>query len=375
MRAARPLGGRVVSRTFLAALVIVLVALYFLAKRFMFGLGAVTNLNDGYPWGLWIAYDVVTGTAIGCGGYSMALLVYVFNKGRYHPLVRPAVMTSMFGYTLAGVAVFFDIGRYWHIYNLFLPWYANPDSVLLEVALCIALYSLVLWIEFAPTFLAHWHASRWRTRLDRAMFVFIALGILLPTMHQSSLGTMMIAAGQKLSPLWQTAWLPLLFLMTAVIMGYAAVVFESTLLANRYGLPGENRILGKLSGGVVWLVAGYLVVRFADVILRGQLGLAFKGDLAANMFWIENALFLLPLVMLAGKSGRGRPRVLFLAAASLLLAGGVYRFDCYLIGFNPGNGWHYFPAVPEIVITLGLISVELMAYLWFVKRLPVYREA
>ena len=69
------LGGRIFTWPFLVCLVFALIAVFFLAKRFIYGIGAVTNMNDGYPWGIWIAYDVVVGTAFACGGYSMALLV------------------------------------------------------------------------------------------------------------------------------------------------------------------------------------------------------------------------------------------------------------------------------------------------------------
>ena len=372
MKEKKPIGGRIFTTPFLICLGIALIALYFLAKRFIFGLGAVTNMNDGYPWGIWIAYDVVVGTAFGCGGYAMALLVYIFNKGEYHPLVRPAVMTSVFGYSLAAVAVFFDIGRYWNMYNIFLPWYANTNSVLLEVALCIAAYCLVLWIEFSPTFVK---TEQTKAKLNKVMFIFIALGILLPTMHQSSLGTMMIAAGQKLSPLWWTGLLPLLFLISAITMGYAVVIFESSIATLRYKLADETDILGKLSSIMPWLLGAYLIVRFGDVIVRGHFGLIFKGDLLGNMFILENILLIIPMCLLAVPGNRKNARLLFLSAVSLILSGGIYRFNCYIIGFNPGTGWHYFPAVPEIFITLGLVSVELMAYLWFIKRLPIYRSA
>ena len=125
---------------FAIALVFAGIGAWFLARRFMYGIGAVSNMSDGYPWGIWITYDVLVGTAIGCGGYAMALLVYIFNKGEYHPLVRSAVMTSLFGYALAGVSVFVDIGRYWNMFNIFNPSLMNFNSVLLEVALCIATY-------------------------------------------------------------------------------------------------------------------------------------------------------------------------------------------------------------------------------------------
>src|SRR4051812_22272085 len=84
-----------------------------IAWRMFVGLGAATALSDGYPLGLWIAFDVVTGTALACGGYAVAILVYVRNKGKYHPLVRPALLTSALGYSLAGFSVLLDLGRWW----------------------------------------------------------------------------------------------------------------------------------------------------------------------------------------------------------------------------------------------------------------------
>jgi Ni/Fe-hydrogenase subunit HybB-like protein len=346
-------------------------------------------MSDGYPWGIWIAYDVVAGTAIACGGYAMAILVYVLNKGEYHPLVRPALLASMFGYTLAGVSVMFDIGRYWQAYNLFLPGYANPNSILFEVALCIALYALVLWIEFAPAFLEglvkhkkglpkfvqNWDVRGLHKFWNKALFFFIALGVLLPTMHQSSLGTMVIITGRKLSPLWQTGMIPLLFLISAITMGYGIVVFESIYAAHGLKRPMETSLLSKLSAIIPWLLGVFLVIRFGDIIVRGVLGSLFQFNLNTLMFVIEIALFIYPFVVLLKESNRSRPLALFLSAASILLAGSLYRFNCYLIALNPGSGWHYFPSFSEIMITLGIISFEIMAYLYIVKKFPVLLKA
>lgn len=340
----------------------------------MYGLGAVTNLSDGYPWGIWIVFDVVIGTAFGCGGYAIAIMVYLFNKGEYHPLIRPALMTSLFGYSLAGLAVFFDVGRYWQIYNIFLPWYLNPNSVMLEVALCIGAYVVVLWIEFTPAFLEKLGADSAKKSLEKIMFIFVALGILLPTMHQSSLGTMMVVAGSKLSPLWWTGLLPLLFLISCIFIGYAIVIFEASITAQRYKIADESRILSKLSGIFPWMIGIYLIIRFADVAIRGHLGLAFRGDLMGNMFLLENLLLLIPMGILFMPANRNNARMLFLSAISIILAGTLYRFNCYLIGFDPGVGWKYFPAAGEILVTVGIVSIEIMAFLWFIKRLPIYRR-
>jgi len=369
MSEAKPVGGKVFTGPFLFFLVITLIGIFFLAKRFMFGIGAVSNMNDGFPWGIWITYDVVVGTAFACGGYSMALLVYVFNNGEYHPLVRPALLASMFGYTLAGVSVFIDIGRYWHIYNVFLPWFTNFNSILLEVALCIAAYIAVLWIEFSPAFMEAKTGTK--SRVNKILIFFIALGILLPTMHQSSLGSLMILAGKKLSPLWWTPALPLIFLISAITMGYTVVIFESTLSALGFKRPFETDILAKLSLVIPILLVILLVVRFGDLLIRGQLGLAFSGNLQGNMFLLENLLHILPLVILASATNRKSAKMLFLAACSLMLGGLLFRFNTYLIGFDPGTGWHYFPAIGEQFITYAIISAEILLYMIFVKKLPV----
>src|SRR5512134_1283048 len=221
-----PLGGRIATPPFIVLLVIVFVALIVLTQRFAFGLGSVTHLNDGYPWGIWIAIDLIIGTALGCGGLVMALLVYILNRGEYHPLARAGLMTSLFGYTLGALAVLIDLGRYWQGHNILLPWLWNPNSVLLETALCIFVYIVVLAIEFAPALFERFGMNEARRRLHKVLFVFTALGVLLPMMHQSSMGTVVILLGYKLSPLWQSQLLTLLFLMTAFTMGFAVVAFE-----------------------------------------------------------------------------------------------------------------------------------------------------
>lgn len=385
----KPLGGEFLTAPFKVLAGFTLFAGLLVLIRYVMGIGAVSNLSDGYPWGIWIAYDVVAGTAIACGGYSMAILVYVLNKGQYHPLVRPALLASMFGYTLAAVSIFVDIGRYWQGYNMFWPKYSNVNSVMLEVAVCIATYVMVLWIEFSPAFiegiqkhksglpafLTRWDVSGLQKILNKVLFFFIAFGILLPTMHQSSLGSLMLIAGKKLSPLWQTGFLPLLFLISAITMGYAIVIFESIFASVGFRRPIEMPLLSKLSGVMPPLIGLYLVIRFADVLIRGALGAAFKLEIASLMFWVENALYVAALVYVAPAANRRSPRPLFLSAFFMLLAGLVYRFNAFIIGYNPGDNWSYFPSFSETMITLGIISFEILAYLYIVKKFPVLPKA
>lgn len=381
----KPIGGQVMTQPFKVLMGLALFAGLLVMIRFVLGLASITNMNDGFPWGLWIAYDVVAGTAIACGGYAMALLVYVFNKGEYHALVRPALLASMFGYTLAGVSIFFDVGRYWQAYNLFLPHYANVNSILFEVAFCIVTYVMVLWIEFIPAFLEglrkhkdglpkfvqNWDLTGIEKIWNKVLFFFIALGVLLPTMHQSSLGTMMVIAGKKLSPLWQTPFLPLEFLISAITMGYSIVIFESIYAAKGLKRPIEKDMLAKLSALVPWILGGFLVIRFGDLLVRGAITALFAFNLNSLMFVIENALFIYAFTVLLSPARREQTRSLFLAATAILLAGSLYRFNVYLIALAPGPGWSYFPSFSEWIVTLGLISFEVMAYLYIVKKFPV----
>jgi len=373
---AQPIGGRVVTPVTLLLGLLVAIALYLLGKRFVLGLGAVTNINDGFPWGIWIAWDVVIGTALACGGYAMALLVYVANKGHYHPLVRPALLASVFGYSLGGLSVIFDLGRWWNAWHIFAPGYIQWGSVMVEVALCIAAYVVVLWIEFLPTLFERLGMTDARVKLDKALFVIIALGILLPTMHQSSLGSLLVVFGYQIHPLWQSnQLLPLLFLISAIGMGFSVVVFEACLSSVGFQRPLEVPILERLAGILVWLLVAFLVLRFLDLAVRGALGAMFASGALSFWFWLETVLFALPVVLLFKPPARARRQTLFLAATAMLLAGALYRINAFLIGYETGPGWHYFPALSEILVTVGIVALEILAYIVFVRKLPVLPRA
>ena len=379
---AEPIGGRILTKPFRFFLAFLAAGSLLILYRLVAGLGHVTAMNDGYPWGLWIAFDVVTGTALACGGYAMALLVYIRNKGVYHPMVRPAILTSALGYTLAGFGVALDIGRWWNIWRVpMFFWRWNLNSVLLEVALCIMAYMFVLWIELSPAFLEQAQkvggpkvkalASRILPKLDKALLWVIALGILLPTMHQSSLGALMLIAGPRLHPLWNTGWLPLLFLLSCIGMGYAAVVFEGTLSSWMFNREPEREMLAGLGKTIVPFIAVYLALRIVDLIVRGQLRALFAFDLYSTMSLLEFALFIAALVLLASDVRRRRLGTLFRAAMLLMLAGSLYRFDTYLLAFRPGSQWSYFPSVGEMLITFGLVSGEILVYILVVKLFPI----
>ncbi|MDE2182717.1 MAG: Ni/Fe-hydrogenase cytochrome b subunit [Alphaproteobacteria bacterium] len=371
MSIAAPLRSKLITPTTLVLLALAAVGFYFLLERFLYGLGAVANINQGYPWGIWVVFDVIIGTAIGCGGFAMALLVYVFNRGDYHPLMRPALLSGLFGYTLGAVAVMFDLGRYWHVYNLLLPWHAQPNSVMYEVALCVMAYVVVLWMEFSPAFLEGRAAGGFRRFVDRWMWAIVALGVLLPTMHQSSLGSMLLVMGYKLSPLWFTLWLPALFVISALMMGYGIVMFEATVVSRSFGLPSHRALISKLSVVVGLITVAWLALRWGDLYARHVLAFACVVSVRVVMFWIENALFLAAALIFIVPAWRAGRRASFLGAVALLAGGSLYRLDAYLIGYTPVTHWSYFPSVPELMVTIGMIALEVLLYLVFIKTLPV----
>lgn len=380
---ATPVGGPLLTFPYKILLALAALGAGLIVWRFAVGLGTATALSDGYPWGLWIAFDVVTGTALACGGYAMAILVYIFNKGRYHPLVRPAVLTSALGYTIAGLSVAIDVGRPWYIWKVPLfAWRWNLSSALLEVALCIMAYVLVSWLELSPAFLERWTTSgreglrRFAERtlpwLERSLFWVLVIGILLPTMHQSSLGTLMLLTGPRLHPLWNTPILPLLFLVNCLAMGYAVVVMESTLATRVFDRRPETRMLGTLEQVAAWGSVLFVALRLADVAVRGRFGLVLKPDLYGVLFWVENLLLCLaPFAVVLGRKVGYDPGRLFRGAMLVALGGALFRFDTYLIAFDPGPGWHYFPSVPELLTTVGLIAIEVAVYIALVKKFPI----
>ena len=370
-----PVGGGLVNAVTLVCGVLIAIMLAVLVVRFLFGLGAVTALNDGYPWGIWVVVDVVIGSAFACGGFAVAMLVYIFNRGEYHPLVRPALLASLFGYTLAGVGVIFDLGRWWNVWHMFSPWSFNPNSVMFEVAVCITLYIIVMWIEFSPVIFEQQERLELKKKVGKAMFFIIALGTVLPMMHQSSLGTLLVVLGVQIHPLWQTPIQPLLYLLTAITMGYAVVLFESCLTSTAYRRKLETPMLTPLAKIMLGFLAVYLVVRVADLVIRGALPKAFVPSIEALMFWLEMLSLAAPLILIGAESNRRNPARLFLAGVLLMLGGALLRLNGYLIGYETivgdSGGFSYFPTLAEILVTAGMFAIEVLGYIIITRRFPV----
>jgi len=264
------------------------------------------------------------------------------------------------------------------MWEFFVPWkHWNVNSVLLEVAICVMTYTTVLWLELSPAFVERLGVSEEKKEkinkfLNKLLlFLIIPLGMTLPTMHQSSLGSLQLISTVKLSPMWHTILLPLLFLISCIAMGYAIVVAESLLSSLFFKRPYETHLLKGLARLVAFLGLVWITVRFVDLAYRGQLGNVLNSGMLTISFVIEILLFAIPSILFFFPKFRSTPRKLFVLAFLFLLGGCLYRFNVFLIGWDPGNNWVYFPSVAELMITIGLISFEVLLYLIFVKTFPI----
>jgi len=386
---ARPIGGPLLDRTMKLLLVIFGAAALVVIYRFATGIGPVSNMTDGYTWGIWEPINVVVFTGIGAGAFGVGLLCYLLNKGKYHALVRPAVLVGAVSYTLGASSIMVALGRPWNAYWLPYAPYWNLGSALLEVAVCVLAYTIVLWIEVLPSILEGAAASRypklqaigasWGPRLQKLMPYIIALAILLPTMHQSSLGGLMLIAGPKIHPLWHNALLPTLFLVSCLSMGYGAVVVLVNMLRVTWNARLDQELFAGMSKVNAGLLILYLVLRVGEVVVHGKLRY-LGADFATLLFLFELALFAAPAVMFllpAVQRDRGR---LFGAALLTLAAGACYRVDTYLTMYRPAGwtegvanaaGWNYFPSLGETVVTVGMATFGIAVFIFISRLFPV----
>jgi Ni/Fe-hydrogenase subunit HybB-like protein len=374
----RPLGGPILTRSSLVAIALAGLAMAFVAVRLFAGLGPVTALSDAYAWGIWKPLNVVTFTGVGAGALALALVTYVANRGRYHPLVRSAVLVGAITYTLAGFSVIVDLGRWWNVWALFVPPWWNLDSVLLEVALCVMAYCAVLWIEVFPAVLERWAgregalsraAALLRPWVRRGFPFVVSIAVVLPFMHQSSLGALFLVAPTKLHPLWHTAWLPALFLLSCLSMGAGAVIVVDTMTHLVWRRARDLSLDSALALVMAGFSLAFVALRLGDLLAAGEL--PWVHGPKGLLFLVEMGLFLYPAIRVLAPSYRRNPGWLFWAAQLTLAAGALYRFDTYLAAFDPGPGFTYFPSVGEILFSTGLAALGVAIYVVAVRRLPI----
>lgn len=344
--------------------------------RFFFGLAYVTNLSDEFPWGLWIGFDVVSGVALAAGGFVVAGIVHVFNIKRYEPIVRPAILTALLGYLLVIFGLLYDLGRWYNIWHPIFMW--NIHSPMLEVAWCVLLYTLVLLLEFSPVVFEKLRAQRALKILRAITLPLVILGMCLSTLHQSSLGALFLIAPSKINPLWYSAWMPVFFFLSAIAVGLGMTIVESNLSSRAFGRALEHDLLAGLGRAAAWVIALYLVARFVELMARDAIGYAFQPGFHATIFWIEILIgFVAPMILMAFKRVRARSGWVFLSGGLIVFGVVFNRLNTTLLGWwqYAQGGAVYIPSVNEIIITLTLVSLGVVAFGLAAKFLPLFPEA
>jgi Ni/Fe-hydrogenase subunit HybB-like protein len=350
--------------------VIMVAGAYGAYVRFMYGLGGATNLSDQFPWGLWIGFDVLCGVGLAAGGFTLAAVVHIFNLERYKPIVRPAILTAFLGYLLVILALIFDLGRPYRIWHPLIMW--NPHSVMFEVAWCVTLYTTVLTLEFMPAVLER---LGWRKPLRWVRSILIPLviaGVILSTLHQSSLGSLYLIVPQKLYPLWYTPMLPIFFFVSAICVGLAMTIFESWHSSKAFGRQLELPLLSGMARVLAVLLAAYLAMRFFDLVRRGALSLVLEPRPESYLFVLEIALMLLPMLLLFRGHVQNNPSALYACAVMVIFGFVAHRLNVSVTGMEAGSGIQYIPKWTEIAVTLSIIAAGFAIFRFAVKWLPIF---
>ena len=341
--------------------------------RFTQGLGASTHLSDQFPWGIWISFEVLCGVMLAAGGFTLTAAVHILNIKRLHSIIRPTILTAFLGYILVSTALMFDLGKPYNIWHPLIM--RNPHSVMFEVACCVMLYTTVLALEFSPIVLERFNLQK-PLKVVRAILIpLVIFGVILSTLYQSSLGTLYLIVPEKLYPLWYTPLLPFFFFLSAITVGLAMTIFESSLSSKHFGLQLELPVLQELGRVLVVVLGVYAILRFEDLANRAVLKLALHPGYEMYLFWLEISLaIILPLALLV------QPRVRSSANGALPRCGArgsrVHHQpdDVSITGFEGSTGVRYFPKWTELAVTGSIIAAGFALFGLAVKYLPIFPQ-
>jgi Ni/Fe-hydrogenase subunit HybB-like protein len=339
--------------------------------RFTQGLGRSTNLNDQFPWGIWIGFDVLCGVMLAAGGFTLTAAVHILNIKRLRPIIRPTILTAFLGYVLVCVALLFDLGKPYNIWHPLIM--RNPHSVMFEVAYCVMLYTTVLSLEFAPIVLEHFKLEKPLKVIKAVLIPLVILGVILSTLHQSSLGTLYLIMPEKLHPFWYTPLLPVFFFISAIAVGLAMTIFESSMSAKHFGRQLELPILQELGRVLVVVLSLYGILRFEDLLHRGILRKTLLPGYEMGLFWLEIGLgLLLPLLLLSLKRVRATAQGLYLASVLVVLGFITNRLNVSITGLESSAGMHYVPKWTEVAVTGAIIAAGFALFGLAAKYLPIF---
>jgi len=370
-------------------LVVVLVSLMGIAfvvsmVRYVYGIGAISNLSNAYPWGFWVSFDLFTGIAISSGAFVLTALVYILELEQFRPLVRPTLLTGLLGYVMEVIALLVDLGHPERIWHYFI--YQNFTSFLLAIGLYVMIYATIMAVEFAPAVFERLNLQGPAALIKRFMKPLVIIGATISVLHQGALGALLLIQPAKLYPLWWTPILPVLFFISALAIALGMTIFESSLSSRYFHRGLEVHLLEKLAMAIPYVLAIYLIVRFGQLALAGDLRYLFNSGLLSTLFWTEIIVgSVIPLIMFSLKRVRQSPKGLLTGAIILLLGMMLNRFDVswfavrhpdpitYIPTFMASNV-HYFPSLPEVSISLGIFSAGILAFGLAVKYLPLFED-
>jgi Ni/Fe-hydrogenase subunit HybB-like protein len=338
--------------------------------RFWKGLGAVTNLSDRFPWGLWVGFDVLCGVALAAGGFTVTTAVYVFNLKRFQPIVRPTILTAFLGYLLVAIGLMYDLGKPWNIWHPMVMW--NPRSAMFEVSWCVMLYLTVLALEVSGMVFEKLRWTRAVAIQHAAVVPLVIAGAVISTLHQSSLGTFYLIMPGKLHPLWYTPLLPVMFWFSAFAGGMAMMIVESRLSSRALGRGLEMPLLMSLGRALAGVLALYLALRLGDMARRGTLGEIVSGSRESFYFLLELGLgVVLPMLLLTQGAVRRNANGLYASAAMVVAGVIVNRLNVSITAVEGAQGGHYVPSLAEGIVTLMLVGIGIAAFGLAVRFLPV----
>lgn len=339
--------------------------------RLVQGLGATTNLSNAYPWGLWIVFDFFL-IPFSAGAFTMALIANILNQEKYHAIARPVILAGLLGYVAVIVVLLIDLARWHQFYNILWPGFWNLHSFMLEVSLCITLYTVVLLLEISPLIWERFRMERTQ-RVFRSLTIWIAgIGIVLSTLHQTSLGSIFVLMRYTLHGLWWSPWLPLFFFLSSVVGGLSMIILVTIITARAYGFPERITLLPPLAKASAILLAVYLVLKLGDVILRGNALLLFGAGRMSLLFWLEIIIGVaIPIILFGAERIRQGTSGLLWGAVSTTVGLLLNRANVSLFALQRPAGARYLPSWIEYVVAFGTLALAVIAYALLARYLPV----
>lgn len=375
---ARTATNRMSTRLFIAFLFLAAVVLFGSVVgliRLARGLGPTTNLNSGYPWGLWIAFDFFA-VPFSAGAFTLAFVVYIANRKRYHAIAQLTLMAGFLGYLMVVPVLLMDIARWDHFYSVLLPWRWNLHSFMFEVSMCVATYFGVLILEMIPIVLgAFGKGDFWLARLIGQLLPLIAgVGILVSTVYQSAIGSIFLTLPHKLHRLWWSPIMPLHFLSSAVFSGLTVAIFLGLLTWRALRQPVPMKLLTNLAKAAAVVLGIYLLLKIGDLLFAGEIGLLFSSGRFSILWWVEILVgTVVPLILYASRARESQGGLL--AAAICVIVGlALNRTTIAWFALARMGGYTYSPHWMEVVITLAAFAGGILFYSLGVRYLQTVRK-